>query len=413
VDVIFNMVYLSMGLGFGSPEGSLNFFLNAAMLAAATGIVASAHYMTEQLERASFMDLRKAKGDLVEERVLRVQKEFELDEASGRHARKQNSEHRSTSDRDSASSTHLSSTIANGAPQELSARLAALELMSSIEGWHIPRSDIKIHWSGLLGSGCFGSVFRAEFQFAAVAVKTAAVFVQGDLHCVKHDSVNALLNEIRILRHIRHPNIITFYGACVEKSKQVILVEELGTGRSLKTMVEQSLINSSEQEAGFWHILLGICAGLAHLHKQEPQIAHGDLKPANVMVNLDWSPKLIDLGLSRILSRRRRFGGSKGWAAPEIFERHADTSCSADIFSFGCISFFVATSTRPFKNTNGMIDVTLPWPGQLSGFQVQCQRLCNISVVLKPEERSTSCELLEILAETVSRETQKPLLLQL
>jgi serine/threonine protein kinase len=51
-----------------------------------------------------------------------------------------------------------------------------------------------------------------------------------------------------------------------------------------------------------WHtrfqIIKGICEGLHHLHK-EKSIIHMDLKPANILLNDDFVPKITDFGISR------------------------------------------------------------------------------------------------------------------
>lgn len=136
-------------------------------------------------------------------------------------------------------------------------------------------------------------------------------------------------------------------------------------------------------------------------------IVHGDLKPTNVMLSLDWTPKLIDFGLSGLLSKPRKSGLSRGWCAPEIHRKHALKSSEADVFSFGCITFFVGTSVRPFaSHGRNLSDIDLPWPALLSDFQVQCRALCDQSVVLEPEDRGSAEDLLSMLAEMAHDSTR-------
>ena len=60
-----------------------------------------------------------------------------------------------------------------------------------------------------------------------------------------------------------------------------------------------------------YNIIKGICEGLNFLHGHEPQILHLDLKPANILLDSNMTPKVADFGLSRL------FGGSHTHMSPE------------------------------------------------------------------------------------------------
>jgi serine/threonine protein kinase len=48
-------------------------------------------------------------------------------------------------------------------------------------------------------------------------------------------------------------------------------------------------------------IIIGVAQGLAHLHKCDPIILHLDIKPQNILLDQDYTPKLADFGLAKIL----------------------------------------------------------------------------------------------------------------
>ncbi|CAN5960442.1 unnamed protein product, partial [Sphagnum jensenii] len=48
-------------------------------------------------------------------------------------------------------------------------------------------------------------------------------------------------------------------------------------------------------------IIIGVAQGLAQLHKCNPIIVHFDIKPQNILLDHDYTPKLADFGLSKIL----------------------------------------------------------------------------------------------------------------
>jgi len=101
-------------------------------------------------------------------------------------------------------------------------------------------------------------------------------------------------------------------------------------------------------------IIMGVARALSYLHGN--MVIHGDLKPGNIVIEEIWSvpkAKLLDFGLSRVLTKRARpMGGSLKWMAPELFEkvsgRFPRPSSSADVFSFGRVLHFVCTGLQPF-----------------------------------------------------------------
>eukprot|EP00930_Biecheleria_cincta_P095885 TRINITY_DN87780_c0_g1_i1.p1 TRINITY_DN87780_c0_g1~~TRINITY_DN87780_c0_g1_i1.p1 ORF type:complete len:598 (-),score=80.77 TRINITY_DN87780_c0_g1_i1:310-2103(-) len=412
LDIFSNMIYTVAFLCYGSPEGTSNFFLNAALLAVATCITSIGHQKMERIERANFAGIRRTSADLIQERVLRVQTEFELDQRKrvdgGSTSRVQLDG--SESNFSVAMTTDMSSLIAGGPSELLEARLQALREMGKRENWYISSSNLVVDWQNPLGRGGFGAVFQGKLHHSAVAAKVAATSLTRSLETGHHCQINALLNEIRLLRHLRHPNIVTFFGASVDESSlQVVVVEEQVKGKTLEEFVDQY---SSTCQAGSWserglgRILLGICAGMAHLHDQEPVIIHGDLKPTNIMLSSDCCPKLVDFGLSRLLSKPRSFGHSRRWAAPEVFREQVSKSSSADVFSFGCIVFFVCTSKKPSdKQKKCKSNINLRWPSSPSDFQMQCKQICDVSVVLDPEDRSSTSDLLDMLARMAQEST--------
>ena len=93
--------------------------------------------------------------------------------------------------------------------------------------------------------------------------------------------------------------------------------------------------------------------GVKHLHSLD--IVHRDIKPQNVLIGTPVSRGTIramisDFGLCKKLkygrtsySRRTGITGTEGWIAPEIISGHRSTTCSVDIFSMGCVYYYVLT----------------------------------------------------------------------
>mmetsp|Transcript_99025 Transcript_99025/g.319232 ORF Transcript_99025/g.319232 Transcript_99025/m.319232 type:complete len:529 (+) Transcript_99025:84-1670(+) len=86
--------------------------------------------------------------------------------------------------------------------------LQGVENLGKREGWYIPGSDMRCVPGVILGRGGFGFVVPALYHGASVVVKAP-------LSSARSDGLTHLLNvaqELRIFRHLRHPNIVLFYG---------------------------------------------------------------------------------------------------------------------------------------------------------------------------------------------------------
>jgi len=198
-------------------------------------------------------------------------------------------------------------------------------------------------------------VIAAQFRGMKVAVK-ALKLNSSTLTKItwKGSEAQTLSNEIRILRRVRHPNVILFHGACIHmNSKELALVLELVVGHRLQDHVglPPELPNMQDRCS----IICDISSALAYLHGSMPPIVHGDLSGTNILVETfarGPKAKLIDFGLARLLTRNTcALGGTINWMAPEILkDPEASAKTNADVFSFGRLLHFVMSGRVPFKN---------------------------------------------------------------
>lgn len=163
---------------------------------------------------------------------------------------------------------------------------------------------------------------------------------------INPSKLQALGNELRLLRHLRHQSIVLFHGACVIEGehKHFGLVLERVDGHALTNGVTFL----SRQHA--LQISVALCRAVRYLHAQDPPIIHGDLKPDNVMVDLladrAWT-KVIDFGLSRRMGVGS-LGGSKNWLSPEqLMDSRMRPSQSVDVFAFGSIVYYMQAHRPP------------------------------------------------------------------
>ncbi|KAL7807374.1 kinase-like protein [Trichoderma aethiopicum] len=196
-----------------------------------------------------------------------------------------------------------------------------------------------------LGSGAEGAVYLA------IEAKTKRQLVCKVVNLGKQDGkmpreeVYRKLQEIDILRQLKHPNILPYIDAVVSPHSLYIFTE-LASGGDLV-----SFINRHEyiQELDCRVLLRQVVRGLAYLHKKG--IIHRDLKPENIL--LAYSPKiayhrimLSDFGACAVPRRSRMMTdiGTFEYKAPEVFFAAAEAQTTAlDMWSLGLITLRMLT----------------------------------------------------------------------
>mmetsp|Transcript_164295 Transcript_164295/g.399342 ORF Transcript_164295/g.399342 Transcript_164295/m.399342 type:complete len:694 (-) Transcript_164295:286-2367(-) len=291
---------------------------------------------------------RKAFFQVLNERSLRCQAEFQRSSREDR-----------TQDAPGSICESLPTTTATGRvfgslraedadPKKV---LQQVQLIGDREHWHIKSQEVKLLPDQILGSGGFGVVLKGIFCGAPVAVKVSRIKLDGTV--VKR--LADMCDELRVIRRLRHPSIVAVNGAIIDpENLRLALVMEQVQGVQLETFVNASKERTSEMPdlvVAQYQVIIGVCCAIIFLHTRDPAIVHGDLKASNIMVeyssNRGAQPRLLDFGLSRVLTPGARpLGGTPIWKAPEIWN-HSPPQCSADIYSLGHVIVFVATGNKP------------------------------------------------------------------
>lgn len=195
---------------------------------------------------------------------------------------------------------------------------------------------------GFLGEGTFGKVYRCEDELIGrdVAVKK--------LRMLRPDQSQAL-QEINLAGRLDHPNIVRLYDADADTG---LIVMEYVEGGSLADWIAADPDNV---RANFTPIFLGVCEGLRAAHIE--RLIHRDVKPANILMKRDGSPKIADFGLARLLGDDE-FAlsrvGSPAYMAPEVILGEP-YGLEADLHSLGCVMYEVWTGERPFNQPGGLM----------------------------------------------------------
>jgi len=282
------------------------------------------------------------------------------------------------------------------------------------EQWLIEGSEVKAHPDRVLGKGGFGVVFEGLCHSTPVALKAPRQDMPAHLSI---ESLSALCNELRILRRLRHPNIVFLYGAIMDESfVQLCLVLEHVDGVVLRHFIQVPEVAGSDGGgAGAAvddrvQIVRDIVSALRYMHSRTPAVVHGDLKDSNIFVQqlrlrggTSARAKLLDFGLSRLLTRQAKpLGGTTRWMAPELFEdRRIRPDTAADVYSFGLLMFFISTGAKPFEDVDdqaiaqrrdGRLPLFLSWPdgsSDLETLQSWCAASVERCTQTRPEQRPT------------------------
>ena len=202
-------------------------------------------------------------------------------------------------------------------------------------GVALSANDVSYDNKDEIGSGCFGTVYKAQMNGNTVAYKLCRIPARNKMKAVN----NIIENEVKIHASLRHGNIIRFIGYIVtpkgiglvseylENNLEDILFDckEDATTKMLSTQTKRSIFTKSLQ-------------GLVYLH--ENNIVHADIKPANILVSSDFTEvKLCDMGLSRIkvsisaTVTKSSVAGTPMYMAPESLLNHIRPNASSDCWS--------------------------------------------------------------------------------
>ncbi|DBA85247.1 TPA: hypothetical protein ACH3X2_005947 [Trebouxia sp. C0005] len=194
----------------------------------------------------------------------------------------------------------------------------------------------------ILGQGSYGMVYKGiKDGVHDVAIKIfKSVTTERDLELLQ--------TEIAVLRSCNNRNIVHFYGVCFKQTDAWLVMELLEKGNLYNALAYgKGLCTWYNRGAG---IALDIAKGLHFLHSHH--VMHLDLKSPNILLALDGTAKIADVGLSRMFTTRSlpvaKNTGTFHWMAPELISAGRCTE-KADIFSFGVVLYEILTAEQPIR----------------------------------------------------------------
>jgi tRNA A-37 threonylcarbamoyl transferase component Bud32 len=194
----------------------------------------------------------------------------------------------------------------------------------------------RYHLDGVLGRGALSTVYQAT---DAMTGNTVAVKALNPEFVTRAELRQRLRTEARTLQRLSHPNIVGVIDF-VETGQAVWLVTESVEGTSLRNVLIHARRLEPEQALS---IFTGLLAGLAYAH--ERGLAHGDLKPENVLVEASGTARLADFGQA-VPAGHATTGGTAAYMSPEAVRGEA-LGPAADLYSVGAVLYEALTGRPP------------------------------------------------------------------
>ncbi|WOL05108.1 wall-associated receptor kinase-like 14 [Canna indica] len=194
-----------------------------------------------------------------------------------------------------------------------------------------------------LGSGAYATVYMGRFSNTSclVAIKK-----------LKHpdtDNMEHVINEIKLVSSVSHPNLVHLLGCCVDGGHHILIYEFMPNG---------TLSQHLHRERGdglSWSARVAIATGtaraIAYLHTAvHPPIYHRDIKSSNILLDYEFRPKVADFGLSRAIMVDSSHistapQGTLGYVDPQ-YHQNFQLSDKSDVYSFGVVLVEMITAMK-------------------------------------------------------------------
>jgi non-specific serine/threonine protein kinase/serine/threonine-protein kinase len=205
----------------------------------------------------------------------------------------------------------------------------------------------------VIGSGGMGVVYRAERADAAFRRHAALKVVRPGPDSPQ--IVQRFQLERETLAALDHPNIARLMDGGTTADGQPFFVMELVDGEPIDRYCDEQRLTIDER----LDLFRKVCAGVQYAH--ENLIVHRDIKPDNILVTKDGVPKLLDFGVSKILSRdaaqpedpaatAATWMMTPDYASPEQVSGRPSTTAT-DVYSLGVLLHVLLTGARPYTLT--------------------------------------------------------------
>ena len=206
-----------------------------------------------------------------------------------------------------------------------------------------------------VGQGGMGTVYKArqESLDKIVALKVLAPGLAR-----QKDFVDRFIREAQASGKLNHPNVVLGIDAG-EADGYYYFAMEFVDGENLKDVLERE---GKLAERRALEITAAVAAALEHAHAQN--IVHRDIKPGNIFIGKDGTPKLGDLGLAKEIRTDHSITqagipvGTPYYISPEQVRGQEDIDQRADLYAVGATLYRMVAGDVPYDGPTGAVVMT-------------------------------------------------------
>jgi hypothetical protein len=230
----------------------------------------------------------------------------------------------------------------------------------------------------VLGRGGMGAVYRAERDDDQYRTQVAIKLLPWGLETP--EAIVRFRHERQILATLEHPLIVRLLDGGSTEEGLPYLVMEYVKGRPIQDYCNSRNLTVTER----LQLFREICAAVQYAHQK--LIVHRDIKPQNIIVTDDGTPKLLDFGIAKLLDADLGVAG-KGltrtgvhsvtieYASPEQLQGRS-VSTATDIYSLGAVLYELLCGVRAHSSAGdhrqlvrAILDVEPPKPSSVAPLQ--------------------------------------------
>ncbi|KAL7306694.1 hypothetical protein TKK_0001366 [Trichogramma kaykai] len=183
---------------------------------------------------------------------------------------------------------------------------------------------------GRLGEGSYGVVFQCRDRQTGRLVAVKKFQQTEDDPLIR----KIALREIRLLKNLKHPNLVNLLEVFRRKRKLHLVFE----------YCEHTLLNEMDKyphgcpEPMIKQLTWQILQGVAYCHRLG--CVHRDVKPENILITAEGVVKLCDFGFARMLSPGENYTeyvATRWYRAPELLVGDTQYSTQVDVWAIGCV----------------------------------------------------------------------------
>ncbi|VAI41489.1 unnamed protein product [Triticum turgidum subsp. durum] len=212
--------------------------------------------------------------------------------------------------------------------------------------------DITGGYSTMLGEGGFGKVYKGKLDdLHPVAVKR---YKNGT-------KKEEFAKEVIVHSQINHKNVVRLFGCCTEENALTIVMEFVCNG-NLYNILHCSSSNANgcmpfplDKRLD---IAIESAEALSCMHSMYSPVLHGDIKPANILLDENFRPKISDFGIARLLAadktqHTRHVIGCIGYMDP-LLSQSGILLPKSDVYSFGVVLLEIITRKKAVEGNNNL-----------------------------------------------------------